>query len=68
MRDVVLERESAPERVCNVLESEKDGTEGVGSAFEEQNLLLFGLRYIRGNEMIVRSNSLSTYGACWEGG
>jgi hypothetical protein len=35
-RDVVLERESAPERVCKVLEreraSEKDGTEGVEAA------------------------------------
>jgi hypothetical protein len=26
-RDVVLERESPPELVCNVLESEKGGTE-----------------------------------------
>ena len=56
----MLERESAPELVCNVLESEraseKGGTEGVDSAIEGQSLLPSGLRHIRGNEVIERSN------------
>ena len=42
-RDVVLEYESTPKRVCLVLESEraseKGGIEGVDSAIERQNLL-----------------------------
>jgi hypothetical protein len=68
-REAVLERESAPELVCKVLESEiaseKGGTEGVDSAIEEQSLLPSGLRHIRGNEVIERSNPLSTYETCW---
>ena len=68
-RDTVLERESAPELVCTVLESEiaseKGGTEGVDSANEGQSLLPSGLRHIRGNEVLERSNPLSTHEACW---
>ena len=68
-RDVVLERESDPDLVCKVLESEiaseKGGTEGVDSATEGQSLLPSGLRHIRGNEVIERSNPLSTYETCW---
>ena len=68
-RDVVLERESAPELVCKVLEreraSEKGGTEGVDSAIEGQSLLPSGLRHTRGNEVIERSNPLSTHETCW---
>jgi len=68
-RDVVLERESAPDLVCKVLEreraSEKDGTEGVDSAIEGQSLLPSGLRHIKGNEVIERSNTLSTHETCW---
>ena len=49
-RDAVLERESAPELMCNVLgseiASEKGGTEGVDSATERQSLLPSGLRHI----------------------
>ena len=55
-REAVLERESAPELVCKVLESEraseKDGTEGVDSVIEGQSLLPSGLRYRRGNELM----------------
>ena len=54
-RDAVLERESAPELVCTVLESErvseKSGTERVDSAIGGQSLLSSGLRHIRGNEV-----------------
>jgi hypothetical protein len=68
-REAVLERESAPDLVCQVLESEsaseKGGTEGVNSAIEGQSLLLSELRRIRGNEVIERSNPLSTYETCW---
>jgi hypothetical protein len=68
-REAVLERESAPDLVCKVLESEiaseKGGSEGVNSAIEGQSLLLSGLRRIRGNEVIERSNPLSTYETCW---
>ena len=68
-RDVVLERESAPELVRKVLESEiaseKGGTEGVDSAIEGQSLLPSGLRHRRGNEVIERSNPLSTHETCW---
>ena len=68
-REAVLERESALELVCKVLESEraseKGGTEGVDSATEGQSLLPSGLRHIRGNEVIERSNPLSTYETCW---
>ena len=68
-RDAVLERESAPELVCTVFESEiaseKSGTEGVDSANEGQSLLQFGLRHRRGNEVIERSNPFSTHETCW---
>ena len=68
-REAVLERESAPELVCKVLESEiaseKGGTEGVDSAIKGQSLLPSGLRHIRGNEVIERSNPLSTHETCW---
>jgi len=68
----VLERESAPELVYEVLESEraseKGGTEGVNSAIEGQSLLLSGPRPRRGNEVIEGSNPLSTHEACWEAG
>jgi hypothetical protein len=64
-RDAVLERESAPELVCKVLESEKGGTEGVDSAIEGQSLLPSGFRHIRGKEVIERSNPLSKHEACW---
>ena len=68
-REAVLERESAPELVCKVLESEiaseKGGTEGVDSATEGQSLLASGFRHIRGNEVIERSNPLSTHETCW---
>ncbi len=68
-RDAVLERESAPELVCKVFESEraseKGGTEGVDSAIEGQSLLPSGLRRIRGNEVIERSNQLSSHEVCW---
>lgn len=68
-REAVLERESAPERVCKLLEreraSEKGGTEGVDSAIEGQSLLPSGLRHTRGNEVIERSNPLSPYETCW---
>jgi hypothetical protein len=68
-RDVVLERESAPDLVCKVLEreraSEKDGTEGVDSAIEGQRLLPSGLRHISGNGVIKRSNPFSTHETCW---
>ncbi len=71
-REAVLERESAHELVCKVLESEiaseKGGTEGVDSATEGQSLLPSGLRHIRGNEVIERSNPLSTYETCWGAG
>ena len=67
--DTVLERSRAPERVCKVLESEraseKGGTEGVDSAIEGQSLLPSGLRHIKGNEVIERSNPLSTHETCW---
>jgi hypothetical protein len=70
-REAVLEHESAPELMCNVLESEiaseKGGTKGVDSAIEEQSLLPSGLRHRRGNEVIGRSNPLSTYETCWGG-
>jgi hypothetical protein len=55
-RDAVLERESAPELVCKVRESEKGGTEGVDSAIVGQSLLPSELRHRRGNEAIERSN------------
>jgi hypothetical protein len=64
-RDAVLKRASAPNLVCKVLESEKGGTERVDSAIEGQSLLPSGLRHIRGNEVIERSDPLSTYEACW---
>ena len=68
-REAVLERESAPELVCKVLESEraseKGGTAGVDSAIEGQSLLPSGLRHRRGNEVIERSNPFSTYETCW---
>jgi hypothetical protein len=68
-REAVLERESAPDLVCQVLESEiaseKGGTEGVNSAIEGQSLLLSWFRRIRGNEVIERSNPFSTYETCW---
>src|SRR5215471_2162317 len=71
-RDAVFERESAPELVCQVLESErasaKCGTEGVGSAIEGQSLLPSELGYRRGPSVIERSNPRSTREACWEGG
>jgi hypothetical protein len=71
-RDVVLERESAPDLFCKVLEreraSEKDGTEGVDSTIEGQSLLPSGLRHRRGNEVIERSNPLSTHETCWGAG
>jgi hypothetical protein len=55
-RDAVGERESAPHLACKVLEreraSENGGTEGVGSAVEEQSQLPSELRYRRGNEAI----------------
>ena len=57
-RDAVLERESAPELVCTVLESEKSGTEGVDSAIGWLSPLSSGLRHRRGNEVIERSNPL----------
>ena len=51
-RDAVLERESAPDLVCKVLDSEtaseKGGTEGVDSAIEGQSLLASGLGQARG--------------------
>ena len=68
-REAVLERESPPDLVCKVLESEraseKGGTEGVDSAIEGQSLLPSGLRHIKGNEVIERSNPLSTHETCW---
>jgi hypothetical protein len=68
-REAVLERESAPDLVCKVLEreraSEKGGSEGVNSAIEGQSLLLSELRRRRGNEVIERSNPFSTYETCW---
>jgi hypothetical protein len=71
-RDAVLERERPPELMCHVLgserASEKSGTEGVDSANEVQSLLSSALRYRRGNEVIERSNPLSTHETCWEGG
>jgi hypothetical protein len=60
----VLERESVPELVCKVFESEIGGTERVGSASEGQSLLPSKLRQIRGNELIERSNPLSTHETC----
>jgi hypothetical protein len=44
--------------------SEKGGTEGVDSAIEGQSLLPSGFRHIRGNEVIERSNPLSTHEIC----
>ena len=67
-RDAVLERESAPELVCTVLESEKSGTEGVDSAIGWLSLLSSGLRHRRGNEAFEGSNPRSTHEACWEEG
>ena len=68
-REAVLERESAPELVCKVLESEraseKGRTEGVDSATEGQSLLPSGLRHRRGNEVIERSTPFSTSETCW---
>ena len=64
-RDAVLERESTPELVCRVLESEKGGIERVDSAIEGQSLLPSWLRHVRGNEVIERSNPFSTYETCW---
>ena len=65
----MLERESAPELVCKVLESEiaseNGGTEGIDSANEGQSQLLSGLRNIRGNEVTGRSKPLSTHETCW---
>ncbi len=62
-----MERESALELVCKVLESEiaseKGGTEGVDSATEGQSLLPSGLRHTRGNEVSERSNPLSPHEA-----
>jgi len=68
IRDAVLELKSAPDLVCRVLESEKGGTERVGSAIEGQSPLPSELRRRRGNEAIERSNPRSMYEACWEGG
>ena len=68
-RDAVLERESAPELVCRVLESEiaseKGGIERVDSEIEGQSLLPSWFRHIRGNEVIERSNPFSTHETCW---
>ena len=65
----MLECSRAPELVYKVLESEraseKGRTEGVDSATEGQSLLPSGLRHIRGNEVIERSNPLSTHETCW---
>lgn len=63
--DTVLERESAPELVCRVFESEKGGIERVDSAIEGLSLLPSWLRHRRGNEVIERSNPFSTYETCW---
>lgn len=61
-RDAVLERVSAPELICKILESEmaseKGGTELVDSAIEGQSPLPPRLRHIRGNEVFERSNPL----------
>ena len=68
----MLERESAPDLVCKVLErgraSAKGGTEAVGSAIEGQSLSPSEFRHRRGNEAIEKSNPRSTYEACWEAG
>jgi len=65
IRDAVLELKSAPDLVCRVLESEKDGTEGVDAAIEGQSLLPSELRHRRRNEEIERSNPSSMHEACW---
>jgi len=56
---------TVPKVLESEIASEKGGTEGVNSAIEGQSLPPSGLRYIRGNEVIERSNPLSTHEACW---